>query len=98
MAEVALHNVKKRFDEVERRTRREPADPGQGVRGLVGPPGAARATTLRMIADWRKSVCGDIVIGGDVVNDVPPKDAILRCVPELCALSHMTVFENIHSD
>jgi multiple sugar transport system ATP-binding protein len=41
---------------------------------LVGPSGCGKSTTLRMIAGLEDVTDGDIMIGGDVVNDVPPKD------------------------
>ena len=41
---------------------------------LVGPSGCGKTTTLRMIAGLEDITDGEILIGGDVVNDVPPKD------------------------
>ncbi|WP_027517995.1 ABC transporter ATP-binding protein [Bradyrhizobium sp. WSM1417] len=96
MAEVALRKVVKRYDEVE------------AVRGidldisdhefivLVGPSGCGKSTTLRMIAGLEDITDGDIMIGGDVVNDVPPKDRDIAMVFQNYALyPHMTVAENM---
>ncbi|MCK1653890.1 sn-glycerol-3-phosphate ABC transporter ATP-binding protein UgpC [Bradyrhizobium sp. 149] len=96
MAEVALRKVIKRYDDVE------------AVRGidldisdhefivLVGPSGCGKSTTLRMIAGLEDITDGDIMIGGDVVNDVPPKDRDIAMVFQNYALyPHMTVAENM---
>src|ERR1700687_2218312 len=96
MADVALRNVVKRYDE------------GEGVRGvslsipdkefivLVGPSGCGKSTTLRMIAGLEEVSAGDILIGGEVVNDVPPRDRDIAMVFQNYALyPHMTVFENM---
>ncbi|MCK1742279.1 sn-glycerol-3-phosphate ABC transporter ATP-binding protein UgpC [Bradyrhizobium sp. 139] len=96
MADVALRKVVKRYDDVE------------AVRGidldisdhefivLVGPSGCGKSTTLRMIAGLEDITDGDIMIGGDVVNDVPPKDRDIAMVFQNYALyPHMTVAENM---
>ena len=96
MADVSLRKVIKRYDDVE------------AVRGidldisdhefivLVGPSGCGKSTTLRMIAGLEDITDGDIMIGGDVVNDVPPKDRDIAMVFQNYALyPHMTVAENM---
>jgi len=63
---------------------------------LVGPSGCGKSTTLRMIAGLEDISDGDIMIGGDVVNDVPPKDRDIAMVFQNYALyPHMTVAENM---
>ena len=63
---------------------------------LVGPSGCGKTTTLRMIAGWRISRSGEILIGADVVNDVPPKDRDIAMVFQNYALyPHMTVHQNM---
>jgi multiple sugar transport system ATP-binding protein len=96
MAEVALRNIVKTFEKT-------PA-----VRGidldivdkefivLVGPSGCGKSTTLRMIAGLEEASSGEIWIGGDLVNDVPPKDRDIAMVFQNYALyPHMTVYENM---
>ena len=49
-----------------------------------------------MIAGLEEATAGDILIGGEVVNDVPPKDRDIAMVFQNYALyPHMTVFENM---
>ncbi|WP_409188805.1 ABC transporter ATP-binding protein [Bradyrhizobium sp. RDM4] len=96
MAEVALRKVVKRYDEVEavRGIDLDIADHEFIV--LVGPSGCGKSTTLRMIAGLEDISDGDIMIGGDVVNDVPPKDRDIAMVFQNYALyPHMTVAENM---
>src|SRR6266571_2450224 len=96
MAQVTLNKVTKKYDET------------LAVRGidldiydkefvvLVGPSGCGKSTTLRMIAGLEDITDGDIMIGGDVVNDVPPKDRDIAMVFQNYALyPHMTVAENM---
>ena len=80
MADVTLRKVVKRYDEVEavRGIDLDIADHEFVV--LVGPSGCGKSTTLRMIAGLEDISDGDIMIGGDVINDVPPKDRDIAMV------------------
>ena len=63
---------------------------------LVGPSGCGKSTTLRMIAGLEEITGGEIWIGGDVVNDVPPRDRDIAMVFQNYALyPHMSVFDNM---
>src|SRR3984893_3511099 len=96
MADVTLRKVIKRYDEVEavRGIDLDIADHEFVV--LVGPSGCGKSTTLRMIAGLEDITDGDIMIGGDVVNDVPPKGSAIAMVVQNYALyPHMTVAENM---
>src|SRR4030081_430763 len=63
---------------------------------LVGPSGCGKSTTLRMIAGLEDITGGEILIGGEVVNDMPPKDRNIAMVFQNYALyPHMTVYENM---
>jgi multiple sugar transport system ATP-binding protein len=96
MAEVALQNVRKRYDEVDAVRGINLHIPDKEFVVLVGPSGCGKSTTLRMIAGLEEVTAGDIFIGGDVVNDVPPKDRDIAMVFQNYALyPHMTVFENM---
>jgi multiple sugar transport system ATP-binding protein len=96
MADVGLRKVVKRYDDVEavRGIDLDIADHEFIV--LVGPSGCGKSTTLRMIAGLEDITDGDITIGGDIVNDVPPKDRDIAMVFQNYALyPHMTVAENM---
>ena len=96
MADVALRDVVKRYDDVEavRRINLDITDKEFIV--LVGPSGCGKSTTLRMIAGLEEITDGDILIDGEKVNDVPPKDRDIAMVFQNYALyPHMTVFENM---
>jgi multiple sugar transport system ATP-binding protein len=96
MAQVALRNVVKMFDKT-------PAVQGIDLDiadrefiVLVGPSGCGKSTTLRMIAGLEEATSGEIFIGDQIVNDVPPKDRDIAMVFQNYALyPHMTVYENM---
>src|SRR5437762_10949340 len=63
---------------------------------LLGPSGCGKTTLLRMIAGLEKQTSGDVVIGGTVVNDLPPRARKIAMVFQSYALyPHMTVAKNI---
>src|SRR5512145_2608483 len=63
---------------------------------LVGPSGCGKSTLLRMIVGLEDITSGDMVIGGERVNDKAPRDRNLAMVFQNYALyPHLTVFENI---
>src|SRR5437868_15502514 len=63
---------------------------------LLGPSGCGKTTLLRMIAGLEKQTSGDIVIGGQVVNDLPPRARKIAMVFQSYALyPHLTVAKNI---
>ena len=96
VAAISLHGIEKRYGAqvVVKRVDLEIAD-GEFV-VLVGPSGCGKSTTLRMIAGLEDISEGEIFIGGDVVNDVPPKDRDIAMVFQNYALyPHMTVEQNM---
>jgi multiple sugar transport system ATP-binding protein len=96
MADVALRDVVKKYDEVEAVRQISLDIPDKEFIVLVGPSGCGKSTTLRMIAGLEEITGGDIYIGGEKVNDVPPKDRDIAMVFQNYALyPHMTVFENM---
>ena len=63
---------------------------------LVGPSGCGKSTLLRCIAGLEEVDAGTITIGGEVVNDVRPRDRNLAMVFQNYALyPYMNVRENI---
>ena len=63
---------------------------------LVGPSGCGKTTALRCLAGLEDISEGRILIGDQVVNDVPPKDRDIAMVFQSYALyPHMSVFDNM---
>jgi len=63
---------------------------------LLGPSGCGKTTLLRMIAGLERQSAGDVLIGGKVVNDLPPRARKIAMVFQSYALyPHMTVAKNI---
>src|SRR6266404_2708868 len=96
MADVALRSVVKRFDDVEAVRSIDLDIPNNEFVVLVGPSGCGKSTTLRMIAGLEEVTSGDILIDGELVNDLPPKDRDIAMVFQNYALyPHMTAYQNI---
>lgn len=63
---------------------------------ILGPSGCGKSTTMRMIAGLEPPTKGDILIGGEVVTDLPPRLRNVSMVFQSYALyPHMSVAENI---
>jgi multiple sugar transport system ATP-binding protein len=97
MASVAFDNVGKVYPDGTRALSGfdlEVAD-GEFV-VFVGPSGCGKTTALRMVAGLEEITDGEIRIGGDVVNDLEPRERDVAMVFQNYALyPHMTVFDNI---
>jgi multiple sugar transport system ATP-binding protein len=97
MAEVSCREIVKEYDggvQAVKGINLDIADEEFVV--LVGPSGCGKSTTLRMIAGLEEITGGEILIGGEVVNDIPPRDRDIAMVFQNYALyPHMSVFENM---
>jgi multiple sugar transport system ATP-binding protein len=96
MAEVALADVSKSFGTVEavRGLSLSIAD-GEFV-VLLGPTGAGKTTTLRLIAGLERPDRGNVVIEGRVVTDEVPAERDVAFVFQQYSLyPHLTVYDNL---
>jgi multiple sugar transport system ATP-binding protein len=63
---------------------------------LVGPSGCGKTTALRMIAGLEEITDGEVRIGEEVVNKLPPRDRDVAMVFQNYALyPHKSVYENL---
>ena len=63
---------------------------------FVGPSGCGKTTTLRMVAGLEEITSGQLLIDGEIMNDVAPKDRNIAMVFQSYALyPHMSVYDNM---
>src|SRR3954463_14880947 len=96
MADLSLRGIVKRYGalEVIHGVDLDIAD-GEFV-VFVGPSGCGKSTLLRMIAGLEDITGGELRIGGQLANAIPPAQRGLAMVFQSYALyPHMSVFENM---
>ena len=95
-AYVELRNINKHFNDCHASKDINIAIPKGRLVALLGPSGSGKTTILRMIAGLEQPDSGEILIDGQVVNDVPGSERGIGFVFQNYALFRsMTVFENI---
>jgi multiple sugar transport system ATP-binding protein len=97
MAEIEFDDVVKRYPDGFEAVKHMNLEIRDGeLMILVGPSGCGKSTALRMIAGLEDISEGDLKIGGEVVNDLAPKDRDIAMVFQNYALyPHMTVRQNM---
>jgi multiple sugar transport system ATP-binding protein len=96
MASVSIAQVKKQFGSVEVLHGVDIAIPDGSFTVLVGPSGCGKSTLLRMIAGLEQISAGEVRIGSQRVNELPPKARDIAMVFQNYALyPHMTVRDNM---
>jgi len=96
MTTLALNNVFKSYDaeNVLSDVSFEVADGEMIV--IVGPSGCGKSSLLRMVAGLEPITAGEVIINGQMVNNVEPKDRDIAMVFQNYALyPHMTVYANM---
>jgi multiple sugar transport system ATP-binding protein len=73
MAAVLTRDIIKKFGEVSAVNGISLTVPDGEFMVLLGPSGCGKTTFLRIICGLEKQTSGDLMIGGDVVNDIPPR-------------------------
>src|SRR3954470_15007255 len=97
MSEITLEGVTKVFADGQEAVKDMNLEVGDGeFMILVGPSGCGKSTALRMIAGLEDISSGEVKIGGEVVNDLTPKERDIAMVFQNYALyPHMSVRENM---
>src|SRR5256886_6677939 len=97
MAEIRLERLTKVYGDGTRAVSELDLEIGDGeFVVLVGPSGCGKTSALRMIAGLEPITEGKVVIGGEVVNKLPPKDRDIAMIFQNYALyPHMSAFENM---
>jgi len=96
MAEVKIAGLHKRYGPIQAVRGVDLEIPEGEFTVLVGPSGSGKSTLLRSIAGLEEVDTGTIEIGGEVVNDMRPRDRDVAMVFQNYALyPYLTVFENI---
>ncbi|NIS59272.1 MAG: sn-glycerol-3-phosphate ABC transporter ATP-binding protein UgpC [Proteobacteria bacterium] len=96
MAKVVIESLSKNFDRVEAVKNFELEIDDREFVVLVGPSGCGKSTTLRCVAGLEEVTAGEIYIGDQMVNDLPPRDRNIAMVFQDYALyPHMSVYQNM---
>jgi multiple sugar transport system ATP-binding protein len=97
LAEITLNSIWKRYPDGFEAVKNVDLDIGDGeFMILVGPSGCGKSTALRMIAGLEDITEGDLIIGGERVNDLAPRERDIAMVFQNYALyPHMTVRDNM---
>ena len=96
MAEIELKNLTKRWGSFVGVDNFNLTIPDEEFLVLLGPSGCGKTTTMRMIAGLENVTSGEVLIDGNVVTSLEPKDRDVAMVFQSYALyPNMTVYENI---
>lgn len=96
MAEVALRDVTKRFGATAAVEGLSMTVPDGGFVVLLGPTGAGKTTTLRLVSGLEAPDAGDIRIGGrSVLRETPAQRNVAMVFQQYSLYPHMTVRENL---
>ncbi|MEO1308687.1 MAG: ABC transporter ATP-binding protein, partial [Pseudomonadota bacterium] len=96
MAEVSLHNVTKAFGKTVAVDDVTMTVPDGAFVVLLGPTGAGKTTTLRLISGLDRPDSGEILIGGrPVVEETPAQRDVAMVFQQYSLYPHMTVRDNL---
>ncbi len=96
MAEVSLHNISKSFGDQVALAAVDMTVPDGSFVVLLGPTGAGKTTTLRLISGLDKPDSGQILINGqDVANQTPAQRNVAMVFQQYSLYPHLSVRQNL---
>ena len=97
MSRIALEGITKRYQDGTTAVRSLDLSIADGeLMVLVGPSGCGKTTALRMVAGLEEITEGTILVDGQAVNDMEPRDRDIAMVFQSYALyPHLTVRDNM---
>jgi len=96
VAEVILENVSKKFDDTNALNNVSMTIPDGSFVVLLGPTGAGKTTTLRMVSGLDNMDSGEVYIGGHSVKGLTPAQRNVAVVFQQYSLyPHLSVRENL---
>ena len=96
MAKLTLKAVSKAYDEVQAVKSLSLVINNGELFAILGPPGAGKSSTVKMLAGVEDITDGEILFDDVVVNHLPPNKRDIAMVFESYALyPHLSAFENI---
>ncbi len=96
MAEIFLHGLVKRFSDVAAVDDLTVSIPDGGFFALLGPTGAGKTTTLRLVAGLERPDRGTVTIGGvDMTAASPAARDVAFVFQQYSLYPHLSVFDNL---
>lgn len=96
MAEISLQNVTKTFGATVALANMTMTVPDGAFVALLGPTGAGKTTTLRLVCGLERPDQGDILIAGrSVVEETPAQRNVAMVFQQYSLYPHMTVRDNL---
>jgi multiple sugar transport system ATP-binding protein len=96
MAAVSTRDIVKKFGDVPAVNGISLTVPDGEFMVLLGPSGCGKTTFLRIVCGLERQTSGDLLIGGDIVNDIPPRARGVAMMFQSYGLyPHFTVRHNI---
>jgi sulfate/thiosulfate transport system ATP-binding protein len=93
---IEVRGVSKRFGDAVALENVDLDVPDGSLTALLGPSGGGKSTLLRVIAGLERPDSGRVLIEGEDVTGLPPRDrGIGFCFQHYAPFRHMTVWENV---
>jgi spermidine/putrescine transport system ATP-binding protein len=94
--DVELTNITKKFGDLVAVKDISFQVPRGSFFSILGPSGCGKTTTLKVIAGFEEPDMGDVYIGGERLNNVPPNHRPVNMIfQQLALFPLMTVFDNV---